>query len=275
MPGWKKSTVLTNGIFVYSLFLFIWGIFSGFGFSTERRYQAQFFTTQLQGKLDYDRLKKIGIQGIIYRVFLDNEQNGGLYFTNTRFHTIEPALESLIAELDKGAFNLELCAWMIGRKFKWISNANMLDYQYENGERRRIRKLDIFNPEALQKLIDVYRDLASRKIDRILIQDDLTLRYNEGFSNWGKAKFTGVTGVPAKEKLMMRKNTPYNKNWNRVKISQLNKVLKWIVQSCKKVNSGIKVGMNIYYETPIFTKKSEAWYSHNLGELLETGIDDI
>jgi hypothetical protein len=135
--------------------------------------------------------------------------------------------------------------------------------------------LDVFNPEAIKTLITVYKELASHKIDCILIQDDFTLRYNEGFSNWGKAKFTGVTGVPAREDLMMQKNTPYNLSWNRVKINQINKVLKQIVQNCKSVNPGIKVGINIYYETPLYIKRSEAWYGHNLGEILETGVDYI
>jgi len=33
--------------------------------------------------------------------------------------------------------------------------------------------------------------------------------------------------------------------------------------------------MNIYYETPVFADRSEAWYAHNLKEILATGIDHI
>jgi biofilm PGA synthesis lipoprotein PgaB len=268
----RKSTAHISGIFVCSLFFILIG---SFGFSAERSYEAQFFTNQLHNKLDFARLERTGIKRIVYRVFWDDEIKGGLYFTNSRFRTIEPSLEQLIEELRVQRSGLELCAWMIGRKFKWVKNTGILDYKYENGRSERIPKLDIFNPEALQKLIDVFRELASKKIGCILIQDDFTLRFNEGFSSWGKAKFTDSTQVPAREKLMMQRDTPYNKSWKRVKIKQLNKVLQWIVQSCKRVNSGIKIGINIYYETPVFTKKAENWYSHNLRKIMNTGIDYI
>jgi len=238
-----------------------------------RKYQAQFFAVNLHNRLEFSRLKEAGISTIIYRVYNDEEVGGGLYFKNSQFHVLEPTLDSVISDASKSG--LDVCAWMMTRKFKWISDSRLLDYQYENDLRQMIRKLDVFNPDVVQRLVTVFRELASHKIDSILIQDDLTLRFNEGFSNWGKAKFTGVTGVPAKEKLMMSKNTPYNQNWTRVKMNQLNKVLKLITEACKRVNSSVKVGINVYYETPIFTQRSESWYGHNLGELLATGVDHI
>jgi Hypothetical glycosyl hydrolase family 13 len=268
----RKSITLTSGMLVFS---FLLSFLSIFGFSSDCEYQAQFFTTKLQGKLDYSRLEKVGIKTIIYRVFQDDQKDGGLYFNNTQFRTLKPALEKLIDEMETKRTTLTLCAWMIGRKFKWVADTGILDYQYENHQRQIVPKLDIFNPGVMQKLINIYMELASKKIDSILIQDDLTLRYNEGFSNWGKAKFTGEAQAPAREKLMMKRDSAYNKKWNAIKVKQVNKVLKTIVKTCKKVNSGIKVGMNIYYETPVFNGKSEAWYGHNLGKILETGIDNI
>jgi biofilm PGA synthesis lipoprotein PgaB len=243
--------------------------------SSHREYQAQFFINKLHGKIDYARFLKIGIKTIIYRVFWDNKQKGGLYFNNTQFRVIEPALENMIDDIVKMKSPINLCAWMIGRKFKWVTDSEILDYQYENYQRQLVPKLDIFNPGVMQKLINVYMELASKKTDSILIQDDLTLRYNEGFSNWGKAKFSGEANAPAREKLMMKKDSPYNKKWNQIKVKQISKVLKTIIRACKKVNSGLKVGMNIYYETPISNRKSEAWYAHNLKKILETGIDNI
>ena len=198
---------------------------------------------------------------------------GGLYFNNTRFRVEEPALEQLISEFD--FHQLQLCAWMIGRHFNWIQETSLLDYQWENGARQPVRKLDLFNPDAVKKLITVYKELASHKINCILIQDDFTFRYNEGFSNWGKAKFTAATGVPANEERMMQKNTLYNSTWTHVKIKQLCQVLKQIVQNCKMVNSAIKIGMNVYYETPVYPERAEAWYAHNLEAIMETGVDYI
>lgn len=270
----KGNTSLKSGIISCSLFLFFLGSWLYPGAPPPyRHYEIQSFTLGLHHQVDYHRLNNIGITKIIYPVFKDDETNGGLYFVNTQFRTLEPALEKIIEEFDFNKFDLG--TWMIGRKFNWLENTSILDYQYENKTRLLIRKLDIFNPHAVKKLITVYKELASHKIRFILIQDDFTLRYNEGFSNWGKVKFTSVTGVPAREELMMQTDTPYNLNWNRVKINQINGILKQIVRDCKSVNSGIKVGINIYYETPLYAKRSEAWYGHNLGEILETGIDYI
>jgi hypothetical protein len=273
LPRSRRNIIPTPGIIAVSFFLCLWLISTCSIYGLHRTYEIQFFTIKLHQPLNYSHLKDLGIGKILYRVFQDDEGTGGLYFTNTQFPTLEPALEKLIAGFDFK--NLDLCAWMIARKFKWVRDTRLLDTQYEKGERQVVAKLDIFNPEAVKKLITVYRELASHKIDCILIQDDLTLRYNEGFSSWGKAKFTSVTGVPAKESLMMQKNTPYYRRWNRIKINRLNDVLKALVQNCKMVNSGIKIGINIYYETPVYPDRAEAWYSHNLGDILQTGVDYI
>jgi len=238
-----------------------------------RTYEIQFHTVKLQQQLDYFRLQKIGISRIIYRVFQDDVDNGGLYFDNSQFKVIKPSLEEMIQEFDHK--NLELCAWMIGRKFNWISEPQLFDIQYENGHLQPVLKLDIFNPDASQKIITVFKELASHKIHCILIQDDFTLRYNEGFSSWGKAYFNTITQVPAKEKLMIEKNTPYQQNWQRIKINRINKLLEAIIRNCKLVNSSIKVGINIHYETPVFIEKAENWYAHNLREILDTGVDFI
>jgi len=170
---------------------------------------------------------------------------------------------------------MELFAWMITRNFRWLDRTDLFDYQYQNGSCKRIRKLDIFNPGAVQKLIAVYRELASKKIDGILIQDDFILRYNEGLSRWGKEKFTYATEIPARERLMINRDNPYNLRWTGIKVDYLTRLLKLIIRKCKDVNSGIKIGMNIHYETPVQPGNAEAWYSHNLEKIMETGIDYI
>ncbi len=265
----KKNTVLKIGILAVSILV------SFYSFSQE--YEAQFFSVNLPGQLDYTKFKEVGINKIIVRVFQDEGKNGGLFFRSKIFRTLAPGLEKIIAELasQRQNINIDLCAWMITRKFNWVNYTNLFDYEYKNGTSGLIRKFDVFNPAAVNKIIEIYRELAGKAIDCILIQDDFFLRYNEGFSNWGKAAFVRAAGLPAREKLMMQKNTPYNKKWNQVKRGQLNKVLALIIKNCKQVNPGIKIGMNIYYETPIYKEQGEAWYAHNLTEIVNTGIDYI
>ncbi len=240
-----------------------------------REYEAQFFSVDLPGQIDYKKFKELGISKIILRIFQDEETGGGLLFKNSLFFTSKPLLEQIITEFSSPAADMDLCAWMITRKFKWVNNTSLFDYQYRNGQREMIQKFDLFNPAALDLIVRIYQELAGKKIACILIQDDLILRYNEGFSNWGKAAFASAAQLPAREHLMMQTNTPYHLKWTRVKISQINKVLAAMVNACKVVNPGIKIGMNIYYETPIYPDKAAAWYAHSLREILETGVDYI
>lgn len=242
-----------------------------------REYEAQFFSVDLPGRLNYKKFTEIGIGKIIVRVFQDEGRSGGLFFRSTLFRTLEPRLEKIITEINskKQEIDIDLCAWMITRRFNWITRSNFFDYQYRSGSRQLVRKFDVFNPEAVNRIVEIFKELAAKNIDCILIQDDFFLRYNEGFSNWGKAAFAKAAGLPAKENLMMLSNSPYNKKWQQVKREQLIKVLTLIIKGCKQVNPKIKIGMNIYYETPIFMDKGEAWYAHNLPEIVTTGIDYI
>jgi biofilm PGA synthesis lipoprotein PgaB len=164
---------------------------------------------------------------------------------------------------------------MITRNFKWVNNESLYDKKYADGQNLRVKKLDIFNPEAIKRILSVYRELALKRIDSILIQDDFILRFNEGFSPWGKKKFEKVTQVPAREGLLMRKNSLFNKSWNRIKVNQITEILGLIISTCKKVNPKIKIGMNIYYETPLFPQRSTKWYAHDLTKIMGTGLDYI
>ena len=146
----RKNTLLTIGIIGCSLFLV--------GSPGSRAYEMQFFTVNFHNRLDYNRLQEMGITKIIYRVFQDRKRNGGLYFTNTQFRTLQPALEKLIAEFDFR--KLDLCAWMITRKVEWIPDILLFDYRYEKGQRQQVRKLDVFNPHSVKKIITIYKELA-------------------------------------------------------------------------------------------------------------------
>jgi hypothetical protein len=236
----------------------------------------------LRGKIEPDMLKQAGIDKVIIRSFKNSHPQGGLYFQNSFFNVIYPYLDELAGQLAGNESKLELWAWMISRKFDWTAEERYFDYKFTigkngngDGERQIVKKFDLFNPDAIQKIIGVYKELAKKGIQGILIQDDLFFRHNEGFSNWGKAHFTTATSLPFRENLVMAPDTPYSQNWNRLKINQINKVLQQVIAACKGVNPNIKIGMNIYYETPFFIERSEKWYSHNLREILLTGIDHI
>lgn len=247
---------------------------------TNREYELQFMNADLAGRIDHEALAQIGIGKVIVRSFKNDASDGGLYFRNSFFNVLQPYLERLGPEFSSRHSGLHLWAWMIGRKFNWEEETKYFDYEFAagaggQGDRRIVRKYDLFNPDAVDRIVGVYKELAAKNIQGILIQDDLFIRYNEGFSNWGKAKFTLITHLPLSINLAMRSHTAYSQNWNRIKINQVNHVLSRIVGACKAVNPEIRVGMNIYYETPLYVRRAEKWYAHNLKEIVKTGIDHI
>jgi hypothetical protein len=239
----------------------------------DRTFEVQFHSVDISGKLPYHYLNEIGINKVIVRVFQNRGKSGGLYFNNSSFRVITPYLEQLAPEFSSRT--LDLYAWMITRRFSWVEDDSLLDYQYHNGSRSMVRKLDIFNPQAIEKIIGIFRELSGKPIRGILLQDDFFLRFNEGFSNWGKAVFTNTTGLSADPRLMMNPKTASGRQWKQVKVNQITRVLGMIVRACREVNPRIKIGMNVYYESPYFIHRSRAWYSHDLVRLANTEIDYI
>jgi biofilm PGA synthesis lipoprotein PgaB len=238
-----------------------------------RKFEIQLHSADINGKLQHQELIDLGIDRILVRVFEDQPESGGLFFYNSVFRVIDPVFDRLTVEFERN--HLDLFAWMIARKFNWVENSYYFDYMVENGNRKPVRKFDIFNPDAVEKIIEVYRELAAKKIQGILIQDDFFIRYNEGFSNWGKAAFTHYTHLLARENLMLDSGTSYGQSWIQVKIDQINRVLSRIVKACKEVNPAIRIGMNVYYETPYFFQKARLWYAHELSDLVKNDIDYI
>lgn len=241
--------------------------------SLPRKFEVQFHSSYLNGQLRFQDLDNLGIDRVLVRVFQDQPVSGGLFFYNSVFKVIEPVFDRLTVEFEKN--HTDLYAWMIARKFNWLENPYYFDFMVENGNRKSVRKFDLFNPDAVEKIVKVYRELAEKKIQGILIQDDFFIRYNEGFSNWGKAAFTHYTHLTARESLMMDSGSSIGQSWIQVKIDQVNRVLSKIVKACKAVNPGIKIGMNVHYETPYFFQRAKWWYAHQLTDLVKTDVDYI
>ncbi len=130
-------------------------------------------------------LKENGFTKVILRVFSDDEKNGGLYFNNNAFKPVRPVLDDWAPKFNDG--KVGLWAWMGVRWFSWFHDSRYLDREWQNGQHLVIPKLDLFNPDAEKVIISLFRQLATKPILGILIQDDLVLRRNEGFSNWGRA----------------------------------------------------------------------------------------
>ena len=212
-----------------------------------------------------------GFAKVIVRVFSDDEKNGGLYFINPDFKTVRPVLDDWAPKFYGG--KVALWAWMGSRYFCWLKDYRYLDSEWQNGRQRIISKLDLFNPDAEKIIVGLFKQLAAKPIQGILIQDDLVLRRNEGFSNWGRAYFTRAAGFPADARLMLQSGSVHQQAWERLKCERVTQILAKIVQACKAVNPQIKIGMNIHYETSLAPAQARSWYAHDPPALAASSLD--
>jgi len=216
-------------------------------------------------------LRAAGFSKAILRVFSDDEKNGGLYFNNGLFPLVRPALDLWARAFASGP--VPLWAWMGARKFAWLDDPNLLDSEWNAGATRRIPKLDLFNPQALELIVRLFGRLARQQVRGILIQDDLTLLRREGFSNWGKASFSRASGMAALENLMLQKGSAQNLAWEELKVKCVGTVLARIVAACHEVDPAIQVGLNIHYEAPRQAAHARSWYAFDAQAADAAGVD--
>ncbi len=258
----------TIGIVLFSLILNAYGVES-----IDLQYHSAFFK-----EIEWSQLQTLAIDQVSLRAFYDDPDQGGLFFVNRHFRTIENRFSPAFIPVLNRKVTPRVVGWLIARKFNWIRKKEWFDKGFASPadtKLQRIEKIDLFNPEAVAAVIDTFADLAGSGVDGILIQDDLMLRSLEGFSDWGQAAYNVQTQHPVDLQRMVTPDTPEQQNWNRVKLNQLNQVVRRIVTACKKVNPDCQVAMNVYYETPLTVEHGEAWYAQNLNELMLNGLDEI
>jgi len=222
---------------------------------------------------DFNELEKAGFNKIIVRTFLNDGSQGGLLFENTNFRVAYAGFSNIVLKNSKRKF--KLWGWLISRKYDWLKSDILYDSKYYKGLRARVKKLDLFDPTVREKIITVFKDLTKSGVEGILIQDDLSFMSDEGFSDKGLERFSKESGVPAKEKLMMKSGSPYNLKWIGIKKRIINKFLEDIVRECRKINQNIKIGINVYYEAAIHISKSDEWHSQDLEGIAKTDVDYI
>lgn len=262
MPGtWFSSLCLLLGVALAPLY----------GSAPIRVHEIQFRHNGYAHAPEPALLLAGGFDKVILRVFSDDEKNGGLYFLNSVFRTVRPVLEGWAPQFGEGG--IALWAWMGSRYFSWVKNSRLLDVELRNFQRRVIPKLDLFNPDAEALIVAMFMDLAQKPVRGILIQDDLTLRRYEGFSNWGKAYFVRATGLAVDEQRMVQAGTSLGQAWERCKCERVAQILDKILRACKAGNPGMRIGMNIHYELPLQPQQARSWYAHDLETLKTSGLD--
>ncbi len=259
---------LRNGILVFNLMLFLFpaALF-------QREIELQYHEVKEKYNPDFNELWSAGFGKIIVRSFLNNKKEGGLLFENGQFRVAYPGFSRIVKKNNKRKFSL--WGWLITRNYSWLDNSDLYDTEYIDHKRKKIKKLDIFDPEIRNKISKVFRDLTKLGVEGILIQDDLSIKSNEGFSLKGMKTFSDISGVPAREKLMMDSGSPYNLKWIKIKKKVIAALRNKIIKECRAINPDIKIGINVFYEASLFARKSNEWHSQDLKEIVDSDVDYI
>ena len=243
------------------------------------------------------KFKTAGVNTLIIRVFQNKydrfypfanpKKEVGVYFNTFYAPVVDDILEKLTEITHRN--NMKIFAWMTTRDSSWLieNNPALLESIYDLKDKSIIKgeKLNIFNPEVIEILKGVYKDLARYDIDGILFQDDLVLRHTEGYSNEAREQFNKDTGIKA-DPLIMYKNiyqkdgryyvssyTQYFWKWSEWKSKRLSHIASEIMSAAREVNPDLQFAINLYYETVSSPRDALAWLSQNINELINHKFD--
>lgn len=244
-------------------------------------------------QMELKALKSSGVDTIILRVFhnkgdrfypfVSSKEKRGVYFNSSQSPVVGDILDDVIrAAHDSG---LSVFAWMTTRYADYgiEDNTDLACKAYDIAARSytRCRGLDMFNDKAVERLEEIYSDLAEYEIDGILFQDDLVLRHNEGFGPYMNGLFKKETGIDiSPESLYIRtegtRQVHYTElfwNWASWKNKRLLDVAGRLKNAVHRKRPEAKFALNLMYETVTNPSSALAWLSQDLNEAKRRGFD--
>ncbi len=259
-----------------------------------RAAQVMFFDAKNRVELDGElkRLKAQGVNTIIARVFHNKDdryylfaspqKNTGVYFKTTHAPVVDDALSILLSLAHR--HGLKVFAWMTTRYADYgveDGSAACAAYDLKNSAYTRCKGLDLFNEKNVRRLEGIYSDLARYEIDGVLFQDDLVLRYNEGFGPHMEAAFLKETGLFITPKDLYStapdspsvQYTPLFWRWAAWKNKRLLDVAGRLRKVVKKKRPDAKFAVNFMYESVTNPASALAWLSQDLDAAVKAGFD--
>ncbi len=233
----------------------------------------------------FSKWQQNGINTVIVRCFHnkgDRYHGGvktglkeGVYFKTD----LLPVLHDTLSEVTSVAkqYGLKVVAWMTTRYAAYGNEnlENLVAYSVEKHKYVETKGLNIFSADVQKHLLRIFDDLSSYPVDGILLQDDLFLRYNEGFNHSTIKEFEAETGIPITPETIFEKNGKniYNSDrfWElrRWKSKKLTEFVSRIKRKIKQNNPEIKLFVNLTYEAVSNPKGALAWLAHDLNLLKE------
>ncbi|TKJ31709.1 hypothetical protein CEE39_06980 [bacterium (candidate division B38) B3_B38] len=236
-------------------------------------------------------IKRDGINTILLRVFQNrddrphpiagNRRYPGVYFQTDHAPVIADLLKMVVEMAHR--YEIKVFAWMSTRHCDWqlSRNSSWRDMRF-NPRSRSLEYgelLDLFNPEAMDYLVHIYRDLARYPIDGILLQDDLISRNTEGYSPSARRLYFQNFGKKLQPEAMYVLNgdslshTPDFWQWVAWKSQYLLSFADTLRKACREVNPALRFSLNIYYDTLYSPRNALAWLSQDLSSLFSSDFD--
>ncbi len=243
-------------------------------------------------------LKNAGVNTIILRVFqnrgdrvypfVTGGREEGVYFKTEYAPVVDDLLEKLAEIVHRNG--LEIFAWMTTRyaNYGWerFPEYRCMRYNFETKKMEMARGFNLFHPEVLKRLENLFRDLGRTPIDGILFQDDLILRHDEDFSPEANQAFLEEFGYLPDPKVFYL--DPYKSEsgkyyvkaytdrfwaWANWKNRWLMNVAKRLMKAARESNPNLQFAINLYFEAVLNGLNGVAWFSQTPSEALKNNFD--
>ena len=251
-----------------------------------------------------DNIKAAGFNTVIVRVFQNHhdryhrivqiedekkyEHPSGVYFSTD----MAPVVYDLITPLgrlcrEKG---LRLFAWMATRQMDWLDNEEWRDRAFDQEKASLVPgpKLDIFDPGFKNYQEIIFRELAKKQIDGIILQDDFVILTREGFTPDGLKAFRDFTSLditaadvetagffPTYYGSEARASSKLFFQWCVFKAGYLANRGEELVKTVKSVNRDLKTGINLYYDSAVSPVKGQQWLGQDLELISSSSFDYV
>jgi len=262
--------------------------------------QASYFEGKTYEEMEkrVKELKNAGVNTIILRVFQNRgdrmypfvagRREEGVYFKTEQAPVVDDILGKLAEIIHRNG--LEIFAWMTTRYANYGLEGSpeyrCMKYNFETKKMEMARGFNLFHPEVLKRLENLFRDLGRTPIDGILFQDDLILRHDEDFSPEANKAFLKEFGyLPDPELFYI---DPYKSDpgkyyvkgytdrfwiWANWKNRWLMNVAKRLMDASRESNPNLQFAINLYFEAVLNDLNGVAWFSQNLSGALKNNFD--
>ena len=269
---------------------------------TKRRIcvQASYFEGKTLEEMEkrVKELKHAGVNTVILRVFQNKgdrtypfvagKVEEGVYFKTEYAPVVDDLLGKLTEIVHRNG--LEIFAWMTTRYANYgldgFPEYRCMKYNFETKKMEMARGLNLFHPEVLKRLENLFRDLGRTPIDGILFQDDLILKHDEDFSPEANKAFLKEFGYlpdpglfyvdPYKSeagKYYVKGYTDRFWTWANWKNRWLMNVAKRLMEVSRETNPNLQFAINLYFEAVLNDLNGVAWFSQSLSGALRNNFD--